>query len=310
VGKGITALVAAILVDQGSLSYQTCVSEVWPEFAGSGKEVLLFEDLLGHRAGLPTFHDTQPALSMYEWSFMCDALAREKPWWKPGSAHGYHVNTYGFLVGEVIRRATNTSVGQHIDKLIHSPLQADMYLGVPESEHSRIAEFEWPSNAIPTVDTAGFSDEQLLAYNTYNNPEGTSGGGTVNTTEWRLAEIPSTNLHASSRGIERVYRELTNSGGSLLSAHGLNESLVEMSNGPDVVLGRNSRFGRGFQIPLPERGFGPHPEAFGHFGAGGSVGFSDPRSGVAFGYVMNQMGPRWQNPRNRALIDAVYSSLS
>jgi CubicO group peptidase (beta-lactamase class C family) len=310
VGKGITALVAAILVDQGQLSYDTLVSDVWPEFAEHGKGQLLFEGLLGHRAGLPTFRETLPALSMYDWSFMCSALAQEKPWWEPGTAHGYHVNTYGFLVGEVIRRATNKTVGEHISSMLRNPLNADMYLGIPDSEHQRIAEFEWPSNALPTIDTAGFDDEQLLAYNTYNNPVGTSGGGTVNTSHWRRAEIPSTNLHSSSRGIERVYRELTRSGGSLLSPHGLSQSLVEMSNGPDVVLGRNSRFARGFQIPLPERGFGPHPESFGHFGAGGSVGFSDPRSGVAFGYVMNQMGPRWQNPRNRALIDAVYSSLS
>ena len=309
VGKGITALIAAILVDEGALSYSTRVCDIWPEFAVHGKQDLLFEDLLGHRSGLPTVRETLPALSMYNWSYMCDTLAQERPWWTPGTAHGYHVNTYGFLVGEVIRRTTQFTVGQHIEQKLRRPLAADMYLGVPESEHHRIAEFEWPSNAVPTVDTTGFTDEQLLGYNTYNNPVGTSGGGTVNTSEWRKAEIPSTNLHTSSRGIERVYRELAAQGGSLLSRHGVNESLVEMSNGPDVVLGRNSRFARGFQIPLPERGFGPHPEAFGHFGAGGSVGFCDPRSGVSFGYVMNQMGPRWQNPRNRALIDAVYSSL-
>ena len=307
VGKGLTALVAAVLVDRGVLDYDTVVSRVWPGFTGGGKESLTFSDLLGHRAGLPAVRRLLPPRSMYDWDLMCLELAATDPWWKPGTAHGYHVNSFGFLCGEVMRLATGHSVGQLFRELFHDALGADVHLGVPTVEHARIAEFEWPPTALLEVDTSGFTEQQLLQYNTYNNPLGTSGGGTVNTTEWRLAEIPSTNTHASARGIERIYRELAAGGGSLLSALGLDEALTETSNGHDVVLERNSRFGRGFQIPLPERGFGPNPSAFGHFGAGGSVGFCDPSTGVAFGYVMNQMGPRWQNPRNRALMEAVFS---
>lgn len=309
VGKGLTALTAAILVDRGVLSYDTRVSALWPEFTDGGKEGLTFSDLLGHRAGLPAVRRTLPALSMYDWDFMCAELAATQPWWKPGTAHGYHVNSFGFLCGEVMKRASGRTVGQLFRELFHDALGADVHLGVPASEHGRIAEFEWPPTALQEVDTTGFTEQQLLGYNTYNNPLGTSGGGTVNTTEWRNAEIPSTNTHASARGIERVYRELASGGGSLISTAGLADALVETSNGPDTVLERNSRFARGFQIPLPERGFGPNPSAFGHFGAGGSVGFCDPSTGVAFGYVMNQMGPRWQNPRNRALMDAVFACL-
>ncbi|MEY3744579.1 MAG: hypothetical protein RLZ48_257, partial [Actinomycetota bacterium] len=309
VGKGLTALVAAILVDMGELSYDTVVPRVWPDFTGAGKESLTFADLLGHRAGLPAVRRTLPPRSMYDWDFMCTELAATEPWWQPGTAHGYHVNTFGFLCGEVMRRVTGQTVGQLFRSLLHGPLGADVHLGVPAAEHHRIAEFEWPPTALTEVDTTGFTEQQLLQYNTYNNPLGTSGGGTVNTSEWRCAEIPSTNTHASARGIERVYRELAAGGGQIISESALASALTETSNGPDVVLERNARFARGFQIPLPERGFGPNPTAFGHFGAGGSVGFCDPSTGVAFGYVMNQMGPRWQNPRNRALMDAVFASL-
>ena len=309
VGKGLTALVAAILVDQGVLAYHTNVSSVWPGFTGSGKENLTFSDLLGHRAGLPAVRRTLPALSMYDWDFMCTELAATEPWWRPGTAHGYHVNSFGFLCGEVMRRATGRTVGQLFGDLLREPLGADIHLGVPTVDHARVAEFEWPPTALTEMDTTGFTEQQLLQYNTYNNPFGTSGGGTVNTAEWRNAEIPSTNTHASACGIERVYRELASGGGTLISESGLADALCETSNGADVVLERNSRFARGFQIPLPERGFGPNERAFGHYGAGGSVGFCDPSTGVSFGYVMNQMGPRWQNPRNRALMDAVFSCL-
>lgn len=152
-----------------------------------------------------------------------------------------------------------------------------------------------------------------MQLNTYNNPPGMSGAMTVNTSQWRQAEIPSTNMHASARGVARMYSVLAHGGtsdhGSLISRETLQSATIEVSVGTDVVLGRDSRFGHGFQIPLPERGFGPHPEAFGHYGAGGSVGFCDPVSRVGFGYVMNQMGPRWQNPRNRALMTALFDSL-
>lgn len=310
VGKGLTAIVTAALTDSGALSYGMRASDVWPELAGHGKEDLTLSDLLGHRAGLPAVRRTLPPLSMYDWDLMCSEIARTEPWWRPGAAHGYHVNTFGFLVGEVVRRATGVSVGAHFRDMYLGRLGADVHLGLPDGEHHRVAEFEWPAGGVTApTDTSTFDEGQLLAFNTYNNPLGTSGGGTVNTAEWRRAEIPSTNTHATARGVERVYRELAAGGGALLSSRAMRGLVDETSHGHDMVLDRTSRFGHGVQIPIPERGFGPDPTAFGHYGAGGSVGFCDPAHGVSFGYVMNQMGPRWQNPRNRALIDALYSCL-
>ena len=125
----------------------------------------------------------------------------------------------------------------------------------------------------------------------------------VNTPEWRRAEIPSTNSHASARGVARFYAGILD--GRVLSAETVAALTEIRADGPDLVLERPSRFGAGFQLPQPERPFGTGPRAFGHFGAGGSLGFADPDAGVAFGYVMGELGPRWQNPRNRALLDAV-----
>ena len=244
---------------------------------------------------------------------MTDSLASEEPWWTPGTEHGYHVNTYGFLVGEMLRRATGKSVGRLISEYIAGPLQVEIYLGTPVELHSRIADYEWPNDPFPEQEPAGLNEEQLLQFNTYYNPSGLSGAGVVNSEPWRLAEMPSTNVHASARAISSLYTSLAHGGThnnvSLLPREILSTASSEVSNGDDRILHRTSRFAHGFQLPIPERGFGPNPESFGHFGAGGSVGFCDPKAKVGFGYVMNQMGPRWQNPRNRALIDSLYSCL-
>jgi CubicO group peptidase (beta-lactamase class C family) len=313
VGKGVTAVVAAQCVSRGELSYDTLVSSVWPEFGGHGKESVTLRDLLGHRAGLPAIRRRMAPGSMMEWSVMSDALAAERPWWTPGSAHGYHVNTFGFLVGEIIRRATGLTVGQLIARDIATPLHADIYLGAPDHLHPRMADFEWPGEPMAEEEPAGLTEDQLMQINTYYNPSGLSGAGVVNSAPWRRAEMPSTNMHASARGVSSLYTALahggSHSGVHILPTDVLNEAVQEVSHGDDVVLGRVSRFAHGFQIPIPERGFGPNPEAFGHYGAGGSVGFCDPVATVGFGYVMNQMGPRWQNPRNKALIEALYSCL-
>lgn len=314
VGKGITSIVAAQCVTRGEISYDTRVVDVWPEFTNNGKEVLTLRDLLGHRSGLPAIRNDLPNDAMLHWDVMTTALATETPWWSPGTAHGYHVNTFGFLVGEVLRRATGKTVGQLLRERIAEPMQLDIYLGSCSHLADRIAEFEWPSaGSVPPIDASALAEEHLLQRNTYANPPGLSGSGFVNSAEWRDAEMPSTNTHASARGVAGIYTAMAHGGSfgahNIVSSEVLAEATTEVSHGDDIVLGRVSRFGHGFQLPIPERGFGPNVEAFGHYGAGGSVGFCDPVAKVGFGYVMNQMGPRWQNPRNRALIESFYSCL-
>jgi CubicO group peptidase (beta-lactamase class C family) len=139
------------------------------------------------------------------------------------------------------------------------------------------------------------------------NPSGFSGIGVVNSRAWRAAEMPSAGGHANARAVARIYAALLN--GDLLSRAMLDHATTETAFGTDLVLNRPSRFGLGFQLTQPQRQLGRGPRCFGHFGAGGSVGFADPDRGLAFAYTMNRSGPRWHNPRNTAVIDAAYATL-
>src|SRR5579875_1240191 len=297
VGKALATVCVLRLVDRGRLALDAAVGRLWPEFAAAGKGTITVRQLLCHRAGLPAIRAP---------------LAREAPWWPPGTRHGYHVNTFGFLVGEVVRRTAGRTLGRVLRDEIAGPLGADVHIGLLPDAEARTAEFVWPPEMAPEIVAAsasGDDEARLMIRHTYVNPPGLSGYGVVNTTRWRRAEMPSTNAHATARGIARVYAALAAGGAPLLARATLAEATTEHAAGLDAVLGRPSRFGLGFQLPLPDRPLGPNPGVFGHFGAGGSLGFADPEAHVAFAYVMNRVGPRWYNPTTRRLVDAVYASL-
>jgi CubicO group peptidase (beta-lactamase class C family) len=313
VGKAFAALCVARLVGSGRLDLDEPVATRWPEFAANGKEAVTVRQLLAHRAGLPAVRRRLPPGAMLDHRLMASALADQEPWWPPGTAHGYHTNTFGFLVGELVRRVDGRTLGAMLREDIAGPLGADVFIGLPPAEHARVVEFVWPGIPPPEVEPTGLGPSQLMEFNAYSNPSGLSGAGVVNTSAWRSAEIPSTNAHGSARGVARIYAALAN-GGVLDGVRIVEEAVLEcfteeQSNGADLILHRPSRFGVGFQLTQPERPLGPGARAFGHFGAGGSLGYCDPDRKVAFGYVINEMGPRWQNPRNRALIDAVHRSV-
>ena len=303
VGKGLIAACAARLAGQGKLDPEAPVRTYWPEFAAAGKDAVTLRHLLSHQAGLPAVRRRLPPDAMLDWPVMTAALAAQEPWWQPGTGHGYHVNTFGFLVGEVIRRVTGRTVGTLLREEIAGPLGADVHIGLPRSEHGRVATFRWPG---PPPEE---NREQLMQHNAYFNPPGLSGAGVINTPAWRAAEVPSANAHGTARGVARVYAALAGKKSTIVDPGALAGATTEQVHGEDLVLHRPSRFGLGFQLTQPERPLGPGQAAFGHFGAGGSLGFCDPDTGLAFGYVRNTMGPRWQTPRTRALIDAVYSCL-
>lgn len=307
VGKGLIAACTARLAGQGRLDLDAPVAACWPEFAAAGKDRITPRQLLSHQAGLPAVRRRLPPGAMLDWTAMTTALAAQEPWWEPGTGHGYHVNTFGFLVGEVIRRVTGATVGELLRTEVAGPLGADVHIGLPAAEHSRVATFSWPG-PLPSFDPA-----QLMWHNAYFNPDDLSGYGVINSARWRAAEVPSANAHATARGVARVYAALAAGGRldgvTIVDAGALAEAVAEHAYGQDLVLGRPTRFGLGFQLTQPERPIGTGRATFGHFGAGGSLGFCDPDAGLAFGYVMNQMGPRWQNPRTRALVDAVYECL-
>jgi len=313
VGKAFTSLVALRLVERGLIDLDAPAATHWPEFAAAGKERITLRHILAHQAGLPAIREPLPDGAMFDWPRMIRALENQQPWWTPGTAHGYHVNTFGYLVGELVRRVCRRTLGAILREEIAGPLGADIHIGLPQTEHSRCAEFLWPSIEISRPE-GPLDDDVLMKWNTYWNPPGISGAGWVNSAEWRAAEIPSTNGHGTARGIARIYAALANGGAidgvEILSPAMLAEATTEQSFGPDRILDRESRFALGFQLPQAERRLGPNDRAFGHFGAGGSLGFCDPQARVAFAYVTNDMGPRWQNPRNRALIEAIYECLA
>jgi len=180
-------------------------------------------------------------------------------------------------------------------------------LGAPEQR--RCAELIWaPPNPMGEIDFERLSGDQLMVMLGYFNPPGFASNGVVNTPQWRAAQVPSTNGHGTATGVARIYGALLEPG-RLLSTDLLAEATRAQSVGFCPVLGEEVSFGLGFQPTRPTRPFGPNPRSFGHFGTGGSLGFADPDAGVAFGYVMNHVIPRWQSTRNRALIEAVYASL-
>jgi CubicO group peptidase (beta-lactamase class C family) len=314
VGKPLAALCILRLVERGMIDLDAPAADHWPEFAAHSKAQITLRHILSHQAALPAIREVLLPDAMLDWPTMIAALEAQRPWWVPGTAHGYHVNTFGFLVGELLRRLTGKSIGAYFRDEIAVPLNVDVHFGVPLSDHARVAEFLWPEGSMPRAPASDLTDDQQMRWNTYWNPAGISGAGFVNTSGWRSAEIPSTNGHGTARGVARIYAALV-AGGALdgveiIGRDMLREAVSEHASGIDRVLERNTRFGLGFQLPQPERLIGPNREAFGHFGAGGSLAFCDPATGIAFTYLTNDMGPRWQNPRNAALVDAVYACLA
>lgn len=310
VGKAFAAACVLMLVSRGLLELDEPVAGRWPQFAAAGKEAITVRQLLSHRAGLPAIGRELPDGALYRSQQVCTALAEQAPWWTPGSAHGYHVHTFGFLAGELVRRVTRESIGSFLQREIAGPLEAELSFGLAPTKRTRRAEYVFDLSMRSRIDHAeGGGDAGQLRQRAYLNPPAAMGLGTVNTVAWQDAELPSANLHADARSIARAYQALLDRAEPLVDGEVLREARTEASAGEDLVLARPSRFGLGFQLTQPERQLGPNADSFGHFGAGGSVGFADPQARLAFAYVMNRGGGQWQDPRNRALIDAVYEAL-
>ncbi len=259
--------------------------------------------VLSHQAGHPAVRADVPPDAIYDWDWMVRALEAQEPWWEPGTAHGYHVNTFGFICGEIVRRATGERLRERFVRFAGEG--TGITFGAPAG--ADVADFVFDAgSATPPPDVAALSDERKhLLQRTYMNPPGLSGLGTVNSAAWRAAEIPSTNCHASARSVAAMYARLP----LLLGAEVLEGATAHPeSDGHDIVLDRHTRFGLGFQLTQPDRPLGHGARSFGHFGAGGSLGFVDPDADLVFAYVCNRCeGRRWQTTRNRRLLDALAS---
>jgi CubicO group peptidase (beta-lactamase class C family) len=315
--KGPTAICAHHLADRGLLDLDAPVATYWPEFAQAGKAAIPAHLLLSHRAGLPAIETPLPTEALYDWGTMTRALAAQSPWWEPGTRHGYHAFTFGWLVGEVVRRITGKSLGRYWRDEVAQPLGIDCHIGLPAEHDARVAEFI-PIPPPPPGETD--PEEELLknagpmVQKALNNPPKTVAD--MNTPSWRQAEIPAGNAHTNARALARVYGALACGGEvdgvQVLSPDSIERARAEQASGPDAVLfGLPTRFGLGFSLPPEGAGFGSSSgSAFGCPGAGGSIGFADPGAHIGFGYTMNQMQPGMPvDPRALRIIDALYASL-
>jgi CubicO group peptidase (beta-lactamase class C family) len=315
-GKPLIALSLLSLVDEGKIKLDDCIADVWPEFGAAGKEKITYRQLLCHQAGLNSVRKRLPEGAMLNWELMVHELETQKPWWEPGSRHVYHTNTYGYLVGEPIRLMTGLDPGEYLQKLISRPLQDELYIGVPDDALARVATLYMEgADSAPDISILDepMSDEERMLKHGVLNPSGFSGLGVLNSRAWRQAQIPSTNGHGTARGIAHLYGILASGGSSeeisLISTALLSEAAALQSRGFCPALEREVDFGLGFQLTRPDRPLGRNPGSFGHFGTGGSLGYADPIAGIGFGYVMNYIKPKWQNSRNRGLMEAVYDCL-
>jgi CubicO group peptidase (beta-lactamase class C family) len=318
--KGLTAIALHRLVDEGKVDLDAPVARYWPEFAQAGKEKLPVRYLLSHEAGLPAVKKTLGFDALFDWNAMTSALAEQEPWWEPGKAHGYHALTFGWLVGEVVRRVRGKKIGDVVREEIARPLGAEFEIGFGPELDARVSPLHQgpihpPQNGVDfdLAKAVAENPESVLA-KAFANPPALA-PGLVNTRAWRGAEIPGANGHSNAHSLARIYAPLANGGSAfgvrLLSSESIERARAEQVNGPDEVLPLPTRIGLGFFLPSPSEPLGPNPRAFGHGGAGGSYSHADPEHRLSFGYTMNlmHMGAWLVDPRPRRLLAATYASL-
>ncbi|MES9523624.1 serine hydrolase domain-containing protein [Streptomyces capoamus] len=311
--KGPVALCAHLLADRGLLDLDAPVAAYWPEFAAEGKEKVLVRHLLSHRAGLAGLREPHSLQDLYDWELTTARLAATAPWWEPGTRSGYHALTYGFLVGEVVRRVSGLRPGAFLEREVTGPLGIDFTIGLPARESARAAELVHPSATAAGERTADWDQLTLAAL---ANP--VVGAAEANSSGWRAAQIPAANGHGTARAVAALYGVFagrgTYGGRRILSPQGAERVREGQGSCRDLVIGAGldgeTEAGLGVWLSGPRGSYGPDPRAFGHDGFGGSCGLADPEAGVSLGYVMNRMGPHIvDDPRKAALVDALYRAL-
>lgn len=306
--KPVAATCFHVLVDRGLADYDDPIDRYWPEFAQNGKAGVPIRYILDHRLGLPLIPQRLWPNRLFDWNEVCAALAEETPLWKPGTNAGYHVRTFGFLIGEVVRRIDGRSLGRFFREEIAEPFGLDYYIGMPEAELGRCAEFL--SETRGTIYDAAIDQNSYLARASPAIP-----AEVFNSRQWRMSELPASNGHGNGRSLGRFYAILAEGGaldGRLLLSRRTLERATEVQHSiHEVVMDRTYHQCLGFLRSSPPILYlGPNFESFGHQGAGGALGFADPVARIGFGYLMNKMHARRENgPRARRLIDAAYVAI-
>jgi CubicO group peptidase (beta-lactamase class C family) len=326
--KGIVSLVAHQLVEQGVLDLDAPVARYWPEFAQAGKEEIPVRYLLTHQSGLPAIDVIQVPGASADWDLMTKMLAEQAPRWEPGTKFGYQAITFGWLVGEVLRRITGKSAGQLIQEYVAKPFDIDFLLGFgPEYDDQAADVIDAPPAPPGVKDIVSRIMEDLdsvLAHAFVPSMPDPAFG--FNSRVMRAAELPASNGHTNARGLAKIYGTLACGGvvndKRLIGSKQLEIATAEQVNGIDVVTEMEWHIALGFLLALPFPGNTLRPGSFGHSGYGGSVGLADPGQKMGFGYVMNQLG--WlapfftrptvegvpdPDPRAERILKAVYASL-
>ncbi len=304
--KAVTALMIARLVGQGRLDYGQPVADVWPEFAQAGKAEITVEQCLSHQDGLSGFVEPIDPALWFDWDAICARLAAMAPLWPPGTASGYHAITYGYIAGEIFRRVDGRSLGTALQEDVSGPLGLDLWIGLPQSEHSRVAEMQRPPAA---PDLGPLSDLRRAAFlQPWSQPP------SRDVARWRQAEIPSANGHSTAAALARLMAAFACDGEAgwdhVLAPGVASQAMRERIWGPDLVLPFTLSWGAGL---LRNRGlgvYGPGESAAGHSGWGGSCVLADPDRRLSAAYVMNRQSVHLiGDPRPIRLIEALYAAL-
>ena len=314
--KAITATCFLQLVERGKVDLDALVGDYWPEYACNGKEKTRVSDFLCHRAAMHGFQGGVPQFDYRHWDQWTEALAQQRPFREPGTTQGYHALTYGWLVGELIRRIDGRSVGQYFHEEIAEPFNLDFKIGLGDQDIQRCGDILVDPQPTPWVLMAIAIAPDFVLPKSLRSlksflrmgdlkvafaSKAAQLGGTntreMNTREWREAEIPSANGHGTAESLAKLFGILSSGGERdgkrIISTETLKLALTPLSEGPDtVILGEPIRFGVGYDLGLgitTIRGT-PHPSRiFGHCGVGGTVAFGDPETGLGYGFLCNRM---------------------
>ena len=303
-GKAAMALLMASAVQRGKMAYEEKVAHLWPAYGAAGKADVTVAQMLSHQDGLPGFDAAADPAIWFDQRAVLDRLAAQSPMWPPGTASGYHPVTVGFLANEVHRLADGRTMGQALRQDFAVPFDLDLWIGLPEAEHGRVAALRKPSKApdlgpIDAIKTAAFLDK------------GSAPGGR-GSAEWRSIEIPSANLHGTALSLARIMGIVADEGRldgkAILSPAVLAEMTKTRVTGPDKVLPFDITWAAGLMRNEGLDIFGPNPAALGHCGWGGSCVMADPDVKLSAAYAMTRQSSHLiGDPRAQRLIDALYS---
>ncbi|MFJ9548363.1 serine hydrolase domain-containing protein [Streptomyces erythrochromogenes] len=318
--KGVAAAVPLLLHQRGLLDLDAPVGAYWPEFKAGGKERILVRDLLAHRAGVPALDRGLTAAEAADGVSGPHAVAAQHPFWEPGAGHGYHAQTYSWLLSELVLRVTGRTLGSVLAEDIAEPLGLDFWIGLPDAEADagrvgRVAPVEPPESAgmLRTrprrnvseayADPASLTRRAFAAIDPLPDE---------NAPAYRAAELPASNGIGTARALARFYGAtigVVEDGARIFTRATTAIAAREHSAGPDRVLVVNTRFGAGYMLHGPASPL-LSPASFGHPGRGGSLGFADPDAGIGFGYVTNALAKSvTADPRAQALVRALKSAL-